>query len=89
MQVSDLPAKDLVPGDIVQLFTGDKVPADTRLVALKTAILRAEQASLTGEAVPVSKTPAMVVPEDIELQVNTSARAALADVPVRGVHSAN
>lgn len=68
-QISDLPAKELVPGDVVQLHMGDKVPADIRLLALKTAIIRVEQASLTGEAVPVAKQPNVVVPDDIELQV--------------------
>jgi P-type Ca2+ transporter type 2C len=46
--ISDLPARDLVPGDIVQLSVGDKVPADCRIVHINTATLRAEQASLTG-----------------------------------------
>lgn len=68
-QVSDLPARELVPGDVVQLHMGDKVPADLRLLSLKTAIIRVEQASLTGEAVPVAKQPNVTVPQDIELQV--------------------
>ena len=54
-QVSDLPARELVPGDIVELHTGDRVPADLRLLSMNTATLRAEQASLTGEAVAVQK----------------------------------
>lgn len=68
-QVSDLPARELVPGDVVQLHMGDKVPADLRLLLLKTAIIRVEQASLTGEAVPVAKQPNVTVTKDIELQV--------------------
>ena len=54
-QISDLPARELVPGDVVELCVGAKVPADVRLVALKTATLRAEQSSLTGEPVAVLK----------------------------------
>jgi P-type Ca2+ transporter type 2C len=46
--VPELPARDLVPGDIVQLVVGDKVPADCRVIHINTATLRAEQASLTG-----------------------------------------
>ena len=46
--VSDLPSKQLVPGDIVRLSVGDRVPADCRIVHINTATLRAEQASLTG-----------------------------------------
>ena len=55
MQISDLPARELLPGDVVELHVGDKVPADTRIVKLVTTTLRAEQASLTGESVAVLK----------------------------------
>lgn len=55
MQVASLPARELLPGDIVELHVGDKVPADIRMAKLVTATLRAEQASLTGESVAVKK----------------------------------
>jgi len=48
-----VPARELVPGDIVVLSTGDKIPADLRLV--ESVSLRANEASLTGESMPVSK----------------------------------
>lgn len=48
---------------------GDRVPADVRLVKLKTATLRCEQASLTGESVAVQKGTEPVTDEDCELQV--------------------
>jgi Ca2+-transporting ATPase len=48
-----VPAHELVPGDIVLLTSGDKIPADGRL--LETAALRVEEASLTGESLPVHK----------------------------------
>ncbi len=48
-----IPARELVPGDLVILETGNYVPADVRLV--ESVNLRIEEASLTGESVPVSK----------------------------------
>jgi len=49
----DIPARDLVLGDIVLLRAGDKVPADARLV--EAINLQAEEAPLTGESLPVDK----------------------------------
>lgn len=66
--VPDLPAKELVPGDIVELRVGDKVPADMRVAILKTSTLRVEQSSLTGEAMPVLKGTNPVSLDDCELQ---------------------
>ena len=50
-----IPAADLVPGDIVLLDAGDKVPADLRL--LRTHELQVDEAMLTGESLPVAKQP--------------------------------
>ncbi|GLU00855.1 hypothetical protein SLE2022_181930 [Rubroshorea leprosula] len=66
--VPDLPARELVPGDIVELHVGDKVPADMRVATLKTSTLRVEQSSLTGEAMPVLKATNPVLMDDCELQ---------------------
>ncbi|MBI5462297.1 MAG: cation-transporting P-type ATPase [Gammaproteobacteria bacterium] len=56
--VLSVPAATLIPGDLVQLQSGDKVPADVRL--LRTRELRIEEAALSGESVPVDKAPAPV-----------------------------
>src|SRR5499427_5158287 len=48
-----IPAEELVPGDIVLLESGDKIPADLRLSDAKN--LRTEEAALTGESVPADK----------------------------------
>jgi len=48
-----IPARDLVPGDVILLHTGDRMPADARL--LEAVNLQIEEAALTGESVPVEK----------------------------------
>jgi len=50
---SELPRRDLVPGDVVRLSAGDLVPADARL--LESRDLHLQQAALTGESAPVEK----------------------------------
>ena len=54
-----VPAASLVPGDVVVLETGNYVPADVRLTS--SANLRIEEASLTGESVPVEKDADQVI----------------------------
>jgi Ca2+-transporting ATPase len=48
-----IPARDIVPGDIVLLDAGDKIPADARIV--EEANLHTDEAPLTGESMPVAK----------------------------------
>ena len=49
----EVPSKELVPGDILLLEAGDKIPADARLVEIHS--LRCDEAPLTGESFPVPK----------------------------------
>src|SRR5690242_19060500 len=52
--LTQLPAEELVPGDVVAMEAGDVVPADGRLLAAAT--LEVAEAALTGESLPVGKT---------------------------------
>ena len=61
-----VPSEELVAGDVLVLEAGDAVPADARV--LESASLRAEEAALTGESVPVTKSPdALTAAGDIGL----------------------
>ncbi len=57
-QRQELAATGIVPGDIVLIETGDRVPADLRLLDAQN--IKAEESVLTGESAPVGKTPAPV-----------------------------
>ncbi len=54
----EVPIRELVPGDIVRLSAGDMIPADIRLLSAKDLFIA--QSALTGEALPVEKSPATV-----------------------------
>lgn len=56
----EVPARDLVPGDVVMLRAGDRIPADLRLV--EAINLQVEEAALTGESLPIEK-HAMQLPD--------------------------
>ena len=55
-------SEELVPGDIVVLEAGDAVPADCRIIDCYS--MKAEEAALTGESVPVIKTNEVIAPKD-------------------------
>lgn len=61
---ANIDAEQLVPGDIVKVESGDRVPADLRILEAKR--LNAEEAALTGESTPVDKTDE-TVEEDVDL----------------------
>jgi len=64
-QVLQLPAEQLVPGDIVLVEAGDRVPADGRL--LTAATLEVDESALTGESLPVAKQTDAVAGADTPL----------------------
>ncbi len=65
----EVPARDLVPGDVLLVQAGDRIPADARL--LEAANLKIEESALTGESAPVDKTSAPL-PQDRELGDRTN-----------------
>lgn len=53
-------ASDIVPGDIIEVAVGDKIPADCRILEITSSTFRIDQALLTGESVSVNKTSDIV-----------------------------
>ena len=65
-----VPAKDLVPGDVVVLDTGDYIPADLRVI--EAVNLKSQESSLTGESVPVEKTPEVIEETEVGIGDRTN-----------------
>ena len=63
-QRQDIPAADLVPGDIILIEEGDTIPADARLI--QSTALHTAEAALTGESLPASKDTA-AISEDVTI----------------------
>ena len=70
--LQDIPATDLVPGDLVHVATGDSFPADGLIVG--GSDMQVDESTLTGESLPVRKQPFATEPPT------------LADIPIEGVH---
>lgn len=69
-RVSQIPAKELVPGDLLLLDAGSRIPADARLVY--SANLEVEEAALTGESLPVHKQTRPLADPEIALGDRTN-----------------
>lgn len=62
--VSRIKAEELVPGDIISVSVGDRIPADCRVIAIESNSFAVDQAILTGESESVGKDHAAVIKDD-------------------------
>ena len=60
-QIGRIHASELVPGDIISVAVGDRIPADCRLLSVASSSFRMDQAILTGEATSVNKSVEAVI----------------------------
>lgn len=71
-QLARIHASELVPGDIISVAVGDKIPADCRLVSVSSSSFRIDQAILTGESTSVHKSVDVVSDEKVVKQDMTN-----------------
>ena len=69
-EMRTVPAQDLVPGDVVAVEAGDRIPADGRVI--EAVQLEVEEAALTGESLPVTKTAEPVEGDEVPIADRTS-----------------
>jgi P-type Ca2+ transporter type 2A len=67
-QIARIHASELVPGDIISVSVGDRIPADCRLLSVSSSSFRMDQAILTGEATSVNKSVETVVDANVVKQ---------------------
>ena len=65
--INDMPAAQLVPGDIIKLRVGDRVPADARIIQIKSNSFSTDEGSLTGESATVAKS---IDPVDVSASIS-------------------
>lgn len=68
-QLQSVPGAELVVGDVISVKTGDRVPADCRLVAIESSVLRVDQSLLTGETESVLKATEAIAGDDENLEI--------------------
>jgi Ca2+-transporting ATPase len=65
-----IPARELVPGDLIHLEAGDRIPADVRLIY--TTNFQTQEASLTGESMPIQKQAGVIAEPNVPLAERTN-----------------
>mmetsp|Transcript_20434 Transcript_20434/g.44277 ORF Transcript_20434/g.44277 Transcript_20434/m.44277 type:complete len:1048 (-) Transcript_20434:151-3294(-) len=83
-KMTTINSRELVPGDIIEVKVGDRVPADTRVMELKTTSLRIDQSQLTGESQSVAKDPSVPTVADDQLVVQAKTNIMFATTTVVG-----
>lgn len=68
-ELIEINAEDLVPGDIISITYGSRIPADARII--QSDMLRSDEAILTGESLPVLKEPGVITQDTLADRTNT------------------
>lgn len=84
-----IPAADVVPGDIIAVSVGDKIPADSLLLSISSSSFRIDQAILTGESESVHKSTVPVKDERAVKQDQTNILFSVCILPQSYRHLAN
>lgn len=63
-RIQKIPASHLVPGDIISIHVGDRIPADCRILSFSSSSFRVDQAMLTGESMSVAKSEGVIKDEN-------------------------
>ncbi|MDQ9125698.1 magnesium-translocating P-type ATPase [Serratia fonticola] len=74
----EIPIRELVPGDIIQLSAGDMIPADLRLLSSRDLFI--SQAILTGEAIPIEKYDALAGVSQKSSEIDASSESELLEL---------
>eukprot|EP00922_Rhytidocystis_sp_ex-Travisia-forbesii_P044894 GHVS01066933.1.p2 GENE.GHVS01066933.1~~GHVS01066933.1.p2 ORF type:complete len:397 (+),score=117.75 GHVS01066933.1:103-1293(+) len=82
-----LSADELVPGDVVEVRVGDKIPADLRVLQLKTTTLRTEQSQLTGESTSVQKMADALPKDMVECEIQAKSNCLFASTTIVRCHA--
>lgn len=80
--LAKIPAASLVPGDIISVSVGDKVPADSMLLSISSSSFRIDQAILTGESESVHKSSTPVKDERAVKQDQTNILFSVSFLPI-------
>jgi len=67
-KISEIDSSDLVPGDIIVLNEGEKVPADARILEIITSNFEIDESNLTGEPLPVFKHSDVIIEKELNIK---------------------